>query len=197
MSAAIAHRLALRTTVVVASLLAGVLLGTGVWLWFHYLPSGMSPEWDPVIPFLKGRMRVRLVHGWASQALLLDALVILGLLLGRRAMRRQWPKGLWLLAIALLGSFTGFLLPWDQLSLFGVSVGTDIEGLSVFWSDDVRFVIVDGVEVSTATIQRWAVVHAVVLPVLALLVPAGVLAVRRRRPRRALDPACSTTTSRT
>jgi hypothetical protein len=61
------------------------------------------------------------MHRWAT-------LIVLGSsciwrLLPRRTNRREfnWVIGIILLTLTLLLSFTGYLLPWDQLSLWAVT----------------------------------------------------------------------------
>src|SRR6476619_6387194 len=45
----------------------------------------------------------------------------------------NWVIGVILLLLTLLLSFTGYLLPWDQLSLWAVTVGTNMIGYSPVW----------------------------------------------------------------
>lgn len=83
----------------------------------------------------------------------------------------------------LVVSFAGYLLPWDQLALWAVTVGSDIDGYGILFSGDVRFVLVGGAEVAPSTIVRWLIVHVVMAgPVLSLLIA---LAWRRHLPARA------------
>ena len=46
-----------------------------------------------------------------------------------------------LLLLTLLLSFTGYLLPWDQLALWAVAVGTSMMGYTPVLGDQVRFVL--------------------------------------------------------
>ena len=56
-------------------------------------------------------------------------------------------------------SITGSLLDWDQLALWAVTVGTSYRGFWDINSDQVRYVLLDGHEVSTETFLRWFWVH--------------------------------------
>ena len=100
---------------------------------------------------------------------------------------RRWTSravGAGLAVTTVLASFTGYLLPWDQLALWAVRVGTNMRGYrSLFDAALDRFVLIDGVEVGRVTVLRWPGVHGVVLgpALLALLL----LAWRRHR----LEPA--------
>ena len=53
----------------------------------------------------------------------------------------NWVIGVILLLLTLLLSFTGYLLPWDQLALWAVTVGTNMMGYTPVFGDQVRFVL--------------------------------------------------------
>src|SRR5512140_563329 len=44
----------------------------------------------------------------------------------------NWVVGVTLLTLTLLLSFTGYLLPWDQLSFWAVTVGTNMAAATPF-----------------------------------------------------------------
>lgn len=74
----------------------------------------------------------------------------------------------------LAASVTGFLLPWDQLGLWAVTVGTSLRGYGVLFESSVKFVLIGGVEIQPATLLRWLAVHTLVLgPALVALVVFG------------------------
>jgi hypothetical protein len=76
------------------------------------------------------------------------------------------------LLLALAASLSWYLVEWDQVALWAVTTGEDVEGLwEAGYSDQVRFVIVGGTEVSTATYSRWLLVH-LFAPVAALVTTA-------------------------
>jgi quinol-cytochrome oxidoreductase complex cytochrome b subunit len=171
-----------RRALVAFALVAGVvLLLTGVWLWSHYRPTPRVLWNDVVYPQQRGLERTRLVHRWASHLLMYDALALLALAIADPgARRRWWPAGAWfVLGTAALG-FTGYLLPWDQLALRAVTVGTNIRGLNAAWSDRIRFVLIDGAEIGKDTVHRWAILHTIVLPI-AVVAGVGALALVARR----------------
>ena len=87
----------------------------------------------------------------------------------------------------LTASFTGYLLPWDQLALWAVKVPTSSSGFRFLFGDDrVRFVLLGGSEVAVATLKRWFILHTIVLP--PALVVLGVLLARvTRRARLVTD----------
>ena len=77
----------------------------------------------------------------------------------------NWVIGVNLLQFTLLLSFTGYLLPWDQLALWAVTVGTNMMGYTPVFGEQVRFVLLGGVEIGTDTLLRWYVLHVLLLPV--------------------------------
>lgn len=164
----------------------GTLLVTGIALFFLYEPSAGAAWPGLALPDARSTQpsdALRLVHRLASTAAVPTALVV-GVLvaLRREAVRRRWPAvllGLGIVAATAAAAVSGFLLPWDQLALRAVTVGTRMNGYSHLFGDEVLFAIVDGVEVSRQTIVRWLVVHTTVLGV-ALAALLG-LAWRRHR----------------
>ena len=78
--------------------------------------------------------------------------------------RSNWLVGLGILFFILLSGFTGYLLPWDQLALWAVTVGTNMMGFTPVFGQEVRFVLLGGAEIGSETLLRWYVLHVVFLP---------------------------------
>ena len=76
----------------------------------------------------------------------------------------NWVVGVVLLFCTLWLSFTGYLLPWDQLALWAVTVGTNMMGYTPVFGDQVRFALLGGSEIGTDTLLRWYVLHVLLLP---------------------------------
>ena len=76
----------------------------------------------------------------------------------------NWIIGVVLLLLTLLLSFTGYLLPWDQLALWAVTVGTNIGGFAPVIGKQVNFVLLAGTEISGSTLLRWYVLHVLFFP---------------------------------
>ena len=163
----------------ILSIEIAVLVVTGVALFFLYRPS-MDQAWSDVFAEstdsgVRVAHALRRIHLLASQLALPTALAA-GIVVGLNARRagRIWPgaaTGAGIAVITLAASFTGFLLPWDQLALSAVTVGTNLSGYRPLFDDTVRFVLIGGVEVSPGTIIRWLLVHMLLLgPALAILV---------------------------
>jgi quinol-cytochrome oxidoreductase complex cytochrome b subunit len=155
------------------AVLLAVLVASGIWLALDYRPDlpGSVETSD----------RIRSAHRVASHLLVTTAFVALVVVLVARGLRRRWFVAVAAWVLALAGSFTGFLLPWDQLALRSITTGEGLTGIRWLFDDEVRFVLVDGVEVAPATYARWAVVHAAVFPLVALVLAVATVVVRRRR----------------
>ena len=147
-----------------------VLTVTGVFLMFFYVPSSTSAYDDILriqaeVPF--GQL-TRNVHRWGAHLMVLAAFLHMLRVFYHRAYRppRQfnWVVGVVLLFLTLGLSFTGYLLPWDQLSIWAVTVGTSLAGYSPLVATQVKFVLLGGVEVGPNTLLRWYVLHVLALP---------------------------------
>jgi quinol-cytochrome oxidoreductase complex cytochrome b subunit len=84
-----------------------------------------------------------------------------------RGQRRQinWVLGVAMLLLTLFLSFTGYLLPWDQLAFWAVTVGTNIAAAVPFVGPDVRELLIGGRTIEQATLIRFYVLHIFFLPV--------------------------------
>ena len=146
-----------------------VLAATGVALYFAYRPDSAA-AWSDVSGSLSRDITfgsvMRDVHGWAAWLALPTALTA-GVLLAVRARpaERVAPgvaTGVGLVLVVIAASVTGYLLPWDQLALFAVTVGENISGYTWLRDGSVRFVLMDGTEIAPATVLKWLLLHAVV-----------------------------------
>ncbi len=157
-----------------------VLVVTGIVLLFVYQPTAGS-AWADITGVQDGSSSglssgLQQVHRIAAlAAVLLPA--VLGVL--SLSGKRKWPilQAAGVLGLALLGWFSGQFLPWDQLALWAVTVGTNMSGFEPVFSDDVRFVLIDGTEMTTRQIRIWLGVHVVLVPLLAI---AGAAFVQKR-----------------
>ena len=90
----------------------------------------------------------------------------------------NWGIGVLLLTLTLFLSFTGYLLPWDQLAIWAVTVGTNMAGatpvlgnegplgalVGMRINNDVRFTLLGGTMVGENTLLRFYVMHCVAVP---------------------------------
>ena len=76
----------------------------------------------------------------------------------------NWVIGVAMLLLTLFLSFTGYLLPWDQLAFWAVTVGTNIASAVPYAGPTVRELLIGGREIEQATLIRFYVLHIIVLP---------------------------------
>jgi quinol-cytochrome oxidoreductase complex cytochrome b subunit len=76
----------------------------------------------------------------------------------------NWVIGVGMLLVTLLLSFTGYLLPWDQLAYWAVTVGTNIASSIPIVGPRVRELLLGGRAIDQPTLIRFYVLHVLVLP---------------------------------
>lgn len=149
---------------------------TGLLLMAFYAPTPERAYDDMVIllsqvPF--GSL-VRDVHRLAAEGMVLAvALHMVRVFLtasykGRR--RFTWFTGVFLLLVTLGASFTGYLLPWDQLSYWAVTIGTSMVHAVPLVGERLTILLRGGQEIWREGLLRFYVLHVLALPVTALIV---------------------------
>ena len=87
--------------------------------------------------------------------------------LGRGQHREwNWVLGVVMLLVTLFLSFTGYLLPWDQLAFWAVTVGTNIASSIPWIGPTVRELLIGGRTIEQATLIRFYVLHVMALPLI-------------------------------
>ena len=84
----------------------------------------------------------------------------------------NWGVGVILLVLTLLLSFTGYLLPWDQISYWAITIGLNMAGATPIINTPLQSLIFGGLEVGQNTLLRFYVLHIMVLPLVAALLLA-------------------------
>jgi cytochrome b-561 len=85
--------------------------------------------------------------------------------IGQSQMREvNWVLGVFMLLLTLLLSFTGYLLPWDQLAYWAVTVGTNIASSIPVIGPRVRELLLGGRAIDQPTLIRFYVMHVILLP---------------------------------
>jgi len=111
---------------------------------------------------------VRNLHRWGAHLMVLSVFLHMARVFYHGAYKPprefNWVIGVILLLLTLLLSFTGYLLPWDQLALWAVTVGTNMMGYTPVFGSQVRFVLLGSKEISTDTLLRWYVLHVLMFP---------------------------------
>jgi quinol-cytochrome oxidoreductase complex cytochrome b subunit len=154
-----------------------ILVVTGILLMFYYVPS-TTQAYDRMLD-LRGTVAfgifLRNMHRWSAHGMV--AMVALHLcrvfLTGAYKKPREfnWVLGVVLLLVTLFLSFTGYLLPWDQLAFWAITVGTSIAGYAPLVGQQMKFVLLGDTTVGQEALLRFYVLHVAVLPaVLTLLI---------------------------
>ena len=165
---------------------------TGIYLMFYYRPVAEYAyadmkylEFD--MPF---GMLMRNMHRWAAHAMVVFVWLHMFrvFLTGSYKPPREfnWIVGVLLLVFTLLLSFTGYLLPWDQLSIWAVTVGSNMAraspvlghegpfaefaGVNAIY--DARAFLFGGGEIGPHTLLRFYILHCIFFPLLASLMMA-------------------------
>jgi quinol-cytochrome oxidoreductase complex cytochrome b subunit len=146
---------------------------TGVLLMFYYRPTENFAYQDikdleTVVVF--GQI-LRNMHRWAAHGMVITVFLhmIRVFYTGSYKPPREfnWVIGTLLWVITLLLSFTGYLLPWDQLALWAITVGTNMVGSTPMIGSEILYLLRGSLEVSGNTLLRFYVLHVVGLPLLA------------------------------
>jgi quinol-cytochrome oxidoreductase complex cytochrome b subunit len=85
-----------------------------------------------------------------------------------RGQRREWNWviGVVMFVLTLFLSFTGYLLPWDQLAYWAVTVGTNIAASIPWVGAQVRELMIGGRNIDQPTLIRFYALHVIFLPAL-------------------------------
>ena len=143
---------------------------TGVLLMFYYVPSVERAYQD--IQALESNVRfgqlLRNLHRWMAHAMII--LVLLHMMrvfyTGAYKPPREfnWVVGVVLFILTLLLSFTGYLLPWDQLAFWAITVGTTMVGSAPVLGDESKFLLLGGFSVGPNALIRFYTLHVIGLP---------------------------------
>jgi quinol-cytochrome oxidoreductase complex cytochrome b subunit len=87
----------------------------------------------------------------------------------RKPREFNWVVGVVLLIFTLLLSYTGYLLPWDQLAYWAITVGSNIMSAVPVMGQKIRFLMLGGNTVNANALLRFYVLHCVILPLAAIL----------------------------
>jgi cytochrome b6 len=170
---------------------------TGILLMFYYKPVAAEAynniqDLRETIPL--GLMRE--LHRWGAHAMVLTVWLHMFrvFMTGSYKPPREfnWVVGVLLLVLTLLLSFTGYLLPWDQLAIWAITVGSNmgaatplqgnagplsslltLDGVPLVTAgSDVRFALLGGRFVGENALIRFYVLHCVFIPVIAITLMA-------------------------
>jgi len=162
------------------------LIVSGVLLMFYYVPSVTQAyqnikDLETVV--FAGQF-LRAIHRWSVYAMVITVFLHMCRVLYTRAYRPprefNWIVGLMLLLVTLLLNFSGYLLPWDQLSFWAVTVGTNTTKVTPFLGPEAQFLLIGGYEIGQNALLSFYTLHVITLP----LVAAGLMSLHFWRVRK-------------
>ncbi len=160
-----------------------ILLFTGVLLMVYYVPSveqayGSVKDISTVVT---GGRYIRNIHRWGAHGMVVVVVLHLARVLFTSAYtgtrRVNWLVGILLFCMTILFSFSGYLLPWDQLAFWAVTIAsnivastrelTDLLGITALVDPGgfVRRLLLGGENVGQDALTRFYLLHVVVLPI--------------------------------
>lgn len=164
-----------------------ILTVTGVLLMIYYMPStemayDSMKDLHYVVP--TGRM-IRNVHRWASHMMVIFVILHMVRVFYTAAYKRprdfNWLVGIVLLVLTLALAFTGYVLPWDQLAYWALTIATKIAaspnelayslGLpeSCNFGDVIEELLLGSAEPGQDSLIRFYTLHVIFLPILAAI----------------------------
>jgi len=159
----------------ISFLLFVILAVTGVLLMFYYHPAVPQAYRDmkDLRFVVSNGVFLRNLHRLAAQLMVLAVFMHMFHVFYRGGYRPphefNWVVGVILLLVTLFLSYTGYLLPWDQLAFWAITVGTNIISAMPVLGKYVRFQLLGGNLVGENALLRFYVLHCVVLPIAAVL----------------------------
>jgi quinol-cytochrome oxidoreductase complex cytochrome b subunit len=175
---------------------------TGVLLMFYYRPT-LEWAYNDILAlrdvYSLGIMRE--IHRWGAHAMVITVWLHMYrvFLTGSYKPPREfnWVIGVILLLLTLLLSFTGYLLPWDQLAVWAITVGSNMARATPFLGHegpgaqllnpellnlggypmitsgtDARFALLGARNVSEETLNRFYILHCIAIPLAVALLLA-------------------------
>ena len=152
-----------------------ILVATGIPLMLYYHPSVPQAYADMKdLQFVvSAGVFLRNLHRWSAHAMVLLVFVHMFKVFYRGAYRPprefNWVIGVVLLLVTLFLSYTGYLLPWDQLAFWAITVGSNILSAVPMLGHKIRFLMLGGNTVNANALLRFYVLHCVILPLVAFL----------------------------
>ena len=151
-----------------------MLIGTGVMLKFVYEPFP-DRAYDSIV-YLNNHvpfgLLTRNVHWWSANALILVALLhLLRVFYGWAFLpprRANWAVGLVALAAVVLSNFSGYLLPWDQVAYWAITISTSMLDYLPGIGEPLKHWILGGTEPGPRSLTIFYATHTAILPAILL-----------------------------
>ncbi len=159
-------------------LFLGIQIVTGIMLALYYKPTleGANASVGKIMTDVPLGWIVRSVHSLSASCMIAIVMVHMVAILLTKSYRKPreltWMSGVLLLVCSMGFGFTGYLLPWDDLSLAATKVGTNIPKAIPFIGDWAVKFLRGGEDVTGDTLTRFFIFHVCVLPLVLLAVLA-------------------------
>jgi quinol-cytochrome oxidoreductase complex cytochrome b subunit len=150
-----------------------VLTVTGVYLMFFYVPSATQAYTNilDIQSQVTFGLLTRNVHRWAAHLMVFFVFLHMMRVFYHGAYKPprefNWVVGVVLLFLTIMLSFTGYLLPWDQIAYWAITIGTNMGGYAPLFNTPTKLILLGGLEVGQNTLLRFYVGHVVFLPLIA------------------------------
>ena len=147
-----------------------ILVVTGTLLMFYYVPSterAYNTMKDLQFVISAGLV-LRNMHRWAAHLMVFFVMLHLCRVFYTGAYKSprefNWVIGVMLFLVTLGLSFTGYLLPWDQLAFWAITVGTNIAAYAPVIGPKMQYLMLGGNIVGQEALTRFYALHVIVLP---------------------------------
>ncbi len=156
----------------IAALLFVLLFITGMLLRFVYIPSAKG-AYDSII-YLQSHVifgqLLRNMHYWCGMLLVVVSFLHVIRVFYSQSIfferRKNWLYGLLIMFLVIMSNFTGYLLPWDQLAYWAVTIMTNMLSYIPVIGDGLATLVRGGSEVNEGTLLRFYHFHTGLLPLL-------------------------------
>jgi quinol-cytochrome oxidoreductase complex cytochrome b subunit len=147
-----------------------VLTVTGVYLMFFYVPHEGSAYEDILriqaqVPF---GLLTRNIHRWGAHLMVFFVFLHMMRVFYHGAYKPprefNWVVGVVLLFLTVMLSFTGYLLPWDQIAYWAITIGSNMATYLPIFNRPTQLLLLGGIEVGQNTLLRFYVLHVILLP---------------------------------
>ena len=146
---------------------------TGVLLMFYYVPS-VERAYEDILHLhtdVRFGFLMRNMHRWMAHGMVIMVLMHMMRVFYTGAYKPprefNWVVGVLLLFLTLMLSFTGYLLPWDQIAYWAITIGSNMAGYAPLFNTPSKLLLLGGLEVGQNTLLRFYVLHVMVFPLLA------------------------------
>jgi len=149
-----------------------VLTVTGLYLMFFYIPS-VDRAYQDILSIENSvafGSLIRNMHRWGAHLMVLTVFLHMMRVFYHGAYKPprewNWAVGVFLLFCTLWLSFTGYLLPWDQIAFWAVTVGTQMAAYAPLVPAESNLILLGSIEVGQETLIRFYVFHVIAFPLI-------------------------------